>query len=263
MRKPVIAIAVLTVLLGGYAHFYGTQTLAVLYQKRTPEEAPYLYGTPEPLAPEPDCPAGGATLAHFGWVFTVPWTGEVKEDVHPLVVTAAFEDNRGVIIFNSKPELVARPGMPPPPGGGDSPTGQAPPPPPAFPPPPTEHFEDYEAMAQATPGDLRIFIPREEALRLVTVLTFKEMVTLQMGPMVFRFETDNLRGFQFGVPGEQPQVSLVGFDAEDRKVHLILGALDKSTGALSQQDIGCVLQSLHPVEDAAGTEPAPQPNPAK
>ena len=78
----------------------------------------------------------------------------------------------------------------------------------------------------ATPDKGGIFTSKTELLRLPSMLLLKAVYS-PLGSVVYQFETEHVRGFQFGDPRNSPEVFVYLFDRSDRLFRIKLAMLDQ------------------------------------
>lgn len=88
----------------------------------------------------------------------------------------------------------------------------------------------------ATPDQGSLFSSREELMRLPSMLILKAVYS-PLGDVIYQYETEQFRGFQFGSPETSPAVFVYLFDGSDRLFRIKLSALD-------QEEIDRLLASI-------------------
>src|SRR6267378_7356566 len=198
--------------------------------------------TPQPLADYSVSDAPGTVLSYFGYAFEVPWNASFKQKAFGKggIVQLEFESGQSVTfivpanqsgllteIVQDKSlhmenlELVF----------GDL-MKRSP-------------YDQYAALLNTTPLSIRAFGPRAEAVRGVTLLTFKAVASasgLETG--VFSFQLPDKRGFQIGDPQKSRRVDLEVFDIGGHHVEIIC-ATAKDGIRLSQPELNRILKSFH------------------
>ena len=204
--------------------------------------------TPQPLVDYSVSDAPGTVLSYFGYAFEVPWNASFKQKAFGKggIVQLEFESGPSVTfivpanqsgllteIVQDKSlhmenlELVF----------GDL-MKRSP-------------YDQYAALLNTTPLSIRAFGPRAEAVRGVTLLTFKAVA---FGPgletAVFAFELPGKRGFQIGDPQKSRRVDLEVFDSTGHHIEILCGATNGSV-RFSQSDLNRIITSLHTTTDSA------------
>lgn len=78
----------------------------------------------------------------------------------------------------------------------------------------------------ATPDQGSIFSSRKELMRLPSMLLLKAVYS-PLGDVIYQFETDRFRGFQFGDPQSSQAVYVYLFNETDRLFRIKLSSLDQ------------------------------------
>jgi hypothetical protein len=122
---------------------------------------------------------------------------------------------------------------------------------------------DYALLSRTlclTPRDLRLSWSRREMAGNSVLLTIKEIDIAHIRNGVYSFQTESLRGFQYGDPTHDKVVKIDAFDEKDRKIWLMIGAELKPNGRKpSQAEINRILYSLRIDSSSSVKEPtAPQ-----
>jgi hypothetical protein len=116
-------------------------------------------------------------------------------------------------------------------------------------------YDQYAALLNTTPSSIRLFGPRSEAVRGVTLLTMKGIALgpgLETG--VFSFELPDKRGFQIGNPQKSRRVNLEVFGMQGHHVEILIAAT-KDSARPSQLEINRILTSLHAVGVGSSATP--------
>jgi hypothetical protein len=197
--------------------------------------------TPQPLVDYSVSNAPGTVLSYFGYEFEVPWNTSFKQKAlgkGGLVqlwesgqsVTFIVPANQGglltEIVQDESLHMMNLQVV-----FGDLMNRSA--------------YEQYAALLNTTPSSIRAFGRRAEAVRGVTLLTFKAVAVapgLETG--VFSFELPDKHGFQIGDPQKSRRVDLEVFDIGGHHVEIIC-ATTKDGLRLSQPELNRILTSLH------------------
>jgi hypothetical protein len=200
----------------------------------------------QPLTDYSVSDAPGTVLSYFGYVFEVPWNASFKQRVGKGMVQLEFQSGQSLTLI-----------VPANQGGllteivqdkslhmenlafvfGDL-MKRSP-------------YDQYAALLNTTPFSIRAFGPRAEAVRGVTLLTFKAVAFgpgLETG--VFAFELPGKRGFQIGDPLKSKRVDLEVFDSTRHHIEILCGSTNGSV-RFSQSELNRILTSLHTTTDSA------------
>jgi len=249
--RVAILIALLTVLIMLLGPPIGI-SLAVRQEAR---KIPGLKVAPQPLSDYSVANAPGMALSYFGYTFDVPWNATFKQKALGKggLVQLEFESGQSLIFI-----------VPANPGAllteivqdqslhmenlqlvfGDL-MKRSP-------------YDQYAALLNTTPGGIRAFGPRADAVRGITLLTIKAIAVgpgLETG--VFSFELPDKHGFQVGDPQKSRRIDLEIFDVGGHHVEIIC-ATTKDSIRLSQPELNRILKSLHAVLAEPSATPPPR-----
>ena len=189
----------------------------------------------------------GIKLSYFGYEFEVPWNTGVKEKkVGKNLVELKFDSGQNLIFIvpanqnGLLTEMVQDHSLNMhnlQPIFGDLTNRSA--------------YDQYGALLNTTPGSIRAFGPRSEAVRGVTLLTTK---AIAFGPGLetgaFSFDFASKRGFQIGDPQKSKRVDLEVFDSAGHHIEILCGSTNGNF-RFSQSEINRIVESLHATADAA------------
>ena len=249
-----VRVAILIALLNVLVMLLGPPIGIFLTARQEARKFPGVKVTPQPLSDYSVSDAPGTALSYFGYSFEVPWNASSKQKAFRKggLVQHEFESGQSVTFI-----------VPVDQGGlltqivqdqslhmenlqlvfGDL-TKRSP-------------YDQYAALLNTTPGNIRAFGPRAEAVRKATLLTIKAIAAapgLETG--VFSFELPDMRGFQIGDPQKSRRVDLEVFDIEGHHVEIIC-ATTKDNIRLSQPELNRILKSFHAVlAESPPTPPA-------
>jgi len=212
------------------------------------KKIPAVKVTPQPLTDYSVSGAPGTTLSYFGYSFEVPWNGSFKtkesqkNSIKSGIVHVKFESGQDLLLIapanqggllsevvqdqsshmeNLRPVL------------GDLINRSA--------------YDQYAALLNTSPSTIRVFGPRADAVRGVTLLTIKAIAlpaSLETG--VFSFELPDKRGFQIGDPRKSGRIHLEVLDLNGHYVEIICATAKDSIG-LTQPELNRILKTLHTV----------------
>jgi hypothetical protein len=183
----------------------------------------------------------GTRQSYFGYEFEVPWNTSVKEKkVGKNLVELKFDSGQNLIfIVPANPkglltEMVQDQSLNMhnlQPIFGDLMNRSA--------------YDQYGALLNTTPGSIRAFGPRPEAVRGITLLTIK---AIAFGPGLesgaFSFDLPGKRGFQIGDPQKSRRVDLEVFDTAGHQIEILCGSTNGNI-RFSQPELNRILTSLH------------------
>lgn len=246
MKKVAIVLGIpvlLVFVLGLYAYFLGPQTMAIFVHKKPPEEAPALYAVPVPMEVTPGCSAKGEPLAYLGWKFVAPWKRIEKADSREVLARITFNSGQTIVLTGKPQDSAGLPAKTP--GSDESVTESTEALETALGLGTIESYEFNKHVLDATPESLSLFMPREEALRLATLLTLKSIMVPNLGYPLYSFESGTARGFQIGSPGTD-RILLMVFGPAEQRIDVMLAMEKQATGNITQEDVNCLIRSLRP-----------------
>lgn len=86
----------------------------------------------------------------------------------------------------------------------------------------------YKAILEANPKELNIFTPKREGIAKSLLVIYKVGLQIPLEGGIYSFETDVIKGFQFGDPKVSRGVEIRFFDSEDTVYAVVLqGATQK------------------------------------
>ncbi|MFZ0038832.1 MAG: hypothetical protein WAK91_15505 [Candidatus Acidiferrales bacterium] len=240
------AIILVIVLIGvaGYILFYGLQTLIYFDVKHWGAREASLYVTAQPLtitAP-PAAPGQTTHLEFFNYQCEAPWKGPAKmtqgddyiEDKFPSGQTMRIElpEVQADVLKSFKGESadqqqnIAR-------VFGDHPFDS--------------NFDLFAAIYNASPSQASPFMPRIDAERLNTLLIWKLSLDTELPGGTYQFESDRIRGLQFGNPERSQNIAMRAFNEHDRQFKMLIMCSAASGAKLRQADINQIIATLKPI----------------
>lgn len=101
------------------------------------------------------------------------------------------------------------------------------------------NYEFMKVIYSSSPKDISLFKSKNEMLAKDILLILKKaMIGAHKGnDGIFNFETDNIKGFQFGIPGKTERVDVQFFDKNDKE-HVMLFS------GVTQDEIDDILSSI-------------------
>jgi hypothetical protein len=238
-----ILIAFLTALFTLLAPPFGI----LITKKMEAREVPAVNVAPLKLADYSVSNSSGKTLSYFGYEFDVPWSANFKQKVGKGLVEVQFESGQNVIFIVPQnqsgllTEIVEDHSL----NMGDLRLvfGVL---------MKRSAYEQYGVLLGTTPGSIRAFGPRAEAVRGVTLLTIK---AIAFGPGLesgaFSFDLPDKRGFQIGDPQKSRRVDLEVFDTAGHHIEILCGSTNGNI-RFSQPELNRILKSLHAASVPSG-----------
>jgi hypothetical protein len=99
-------------------------------------------------------------------------------------------------------------------------------------------FDSYNKVLYVTPDQINLGTPYEEAKEKTFLLILKSMFTVRCSSnKIYRFEGKDIKGFQFGDPGEADHVNVDFFDNNNNLYHV-------NFLSISQKEIDFILLSV-------------------
>lgn len=249
-------VAVLLTLFAVLINFLGPPIGIFFLASLEGRKAPWVNVVPRPLADYSVFDAPGTRLSYFGYEFEVPWNTNYKQKAFGKggFVQLEFESGQNLLLIvpaNQSGVLteivqarslnmhILQPVF------GDLMRQSA--------------YDQYSALLNTTPGGIRAFGRRTEAIRGMALLTIKGIAVAQgLETGVYSFELPGKRGFQIADPRQSRNVSLEVFGMGDHHLEIFLTA-PKDGAGLTQPEINRILTSLHATspESPAGLHAAP------
>lgn len=211
--------------------------IILMKTKFSETKAPEAYITPILREIETPGPDRFREFSYYGLTFKVPWTQitEIKERPGAVLLKFPYEKTIAIIDTRDQPGLVAS-------LLGDKSEE-------------TKRIKDffgeqilksdyifYKNILESNPNQITIFMPKKEATaRSVLIVLKTVLIKGVLGESkvkgVYSFTTDNIKGFQFGSPGEINRVYIEFFDNRDKQYGIIMGNIP-------QYEIDFILSSI-------------------
>jgi hypothetical protein len=241
--RSAIILLVLVFVVAGCSVKFGLQTLTWIEAKLWTSENPWLATSPQPLPAPAGAPKSPQVKA-YDYQFNSPWAGNPKP-VGSLIATQFRYDTGQVIVFfdpesqvdtmrtikSSNPTEYQKFAN----VFADKPINT--------------NYELYRAVYSAAPAQLSPLMDTRDALRLNALLLWKLSFgfDLPADGQFYSFDWGRIRGFQFGDPAKQRPIAVRVFDDRDRQFRFILTVAPGSSGAITQDDVDNVVQTVQPV----------------
>jgi hypothetical protein len=249
--RTIIGIAVI-LCLGWLVYREAINLIAWHFAVLTIRDNPNLDLTPTSLPDRTITQLNCVTIDRFGFSIRTPWKQLDKETPGNLVTSIRFKEAGGMLIFNPATELdkVAL-------VGGKTEHDQAAMEKILGPQALSSNYAMMAAEMEARPDQVEWWLPASRNARNLIMLNLKSM-DMHKTAVIYRFDHDGLRGFQFGNPTNPPYaVQLDIFDAEDRHYKMMI--VGKNAPVISQPQINALIASLHPLPKTT-YEPKPAPS---
>jgi hypothetical protein len=224
-----------------YACIYAGPTRLVLLARTEARKDPSMAVIPIPLSDMSVSAAQGTTLTFFGYRFEVPWQVEVKRNGKFGVVFISQSGEEAVVFLNPAENQGPLKGLRKNLGSKVGYMGRF-----YGPQSVQSDYDLLRATLNASPTQLSIVFPWSKEVYAATLLIVKGAESKELEAGAYSFETEQLRGFQFGSPTRAKNVHVEAFDAEDQKFEFFFGSKSGPNGGMTQPDINRVLQTLRP-----------------
>jgi hypothetical protein len=228
----ILTIVIVLIVVGGLIWMFYGKTIGAIVTIRSLENGneSLLSVTPKPRTLSPlVTPATSSTLAYGGYIFNVPWEGvsSTKGGATPTSsVSIVFTDGNQFSVLSaatpSPQELQDINEV-----GSLDPSYQI-----------KTQYDLDNAMYNATPGQVNITTPRNDAVLIALLLTLKSVDLTAAGPL-YSFDTGTVKGFQLGDPALGKPVPIFCYDSNGNKFTVITSG--------TQAEIDYILASIKPL----------------
>ena len=235
-------LAVPVALVLTYVLIFGNPTRIVWSMKKEAASNPRLSVVPIPLSDKSVSLEKGMPENFFGYQFEVPWQGGEQRQRESIAFVFSPSSQEAVSFFDPTGDRGFIRMMKETPGlrvaylnpvyGRENVQSD---------------YEFARAALNTSPSQLSLFLPWSKEVYAANLLRMKEVFLLGPQPGLYSFEFGQLRGFQHGDPVRDKNVEVEAYDSADRKIKLIFSSKFGPNGAMTQQDINRVLQTLRPV----------------
>ena len=245
VKRNSLICAISSILVLLLAWVYGRPLGIMLYAKWDARTHPELWVVPQPLPATAAETSPGKFFSYFGYEFESPWTEVAFERKTQTAAVLNFSGGQGIAVFcwsdGQAPLQVLKNGSP-----DNGATLQR-----VFGVEATRsNYAFISSILNVTPGDLRIFSSFHKMVTNSVLLSMKQIEVSTVKGRVYSFQTNAIRGFQKGDPLQDANVTIEAFDAQDRRLQLLIGAKPNSSPKPTQADINRILYSLRPVSTA-------------
>ncbi|MFZ3217836.1 MAG: hypothetical protein WA192_17380 [Candidatus Acidiferrales bacterium] len=241
--RPALLLLLAVFVVAGFSVKFGLQTLTWVEGKLWTSADPWLANVPQPLPP-PVAAAKGERVKAFNYEFDSPWPGNPKSTGTLTYTTFRYESGPVVVFFDPDSQVDTVRAL-----KSSNPIEYQ-----RFASVFADHpietnFAMYQAVYGASPTQLSPLMSVREAMRVNVLLLWKLSFGLDLlcDGQFYSFQTDKLKGFQFGNPEMQRPVAVRAFDDRDRQFRFIFTTAAGSAGHISQNDINSVLQTFQSV----------------
>lgn len=239
--RATVILALLAVAIGIYAVAFGLQTEFYFQARYWASRTPFLKELPQPLPSTDASPAQEKSLSFYEMNFAAPWKGietQKNGDAHsevdfaagPVVIFFNPQGEKDIVssVRNGDPQLYDRyEGV----FGTDF-----------F----ANNYDLYLAVYSASPALVSPLMSRDQMVRIGTLLEWKMAFAANGASAIYKVQTSNLHGLQFGDASRDAMVMVRLFDKHNAQFRLLFTS-KSGPGTFPQSDINCVLQSLQPV----------------
>lgn len=239
--RATVILALVALAVGCYALLFGLQTLIYFEAHHWAASAPFLRDVPQPLPSTVASPIQEKDLSFYGFQFGAPWKGIDKQNSQNDRSEIDFKSGAVLLFFNPEGEKnivdSIRTGSPQTYQqyrtifGADF-----------FP----NNYALYDAVYGASPAGISPFMSRDQAVRISTLLEWKLGFGGYGTKTIYTLQTGNTRGLQFGDSATDHAVMVRLFDAHEQQIRLLFTSKFAQPDVISQADINCVIDSIHP-----------------
>jgi len=203
---------------------------------------PQLAMVPQPLKDTTASSAEGMAFSRFGYEFEIPWKDLSKINDYKTAASIFFKSGRVVMFMDPKQQIdrikimneeAAKKGRDLQAVFGSEIVAS--------------NYQFVKAALSMTPNQVSMFKPGNEAARDLILLGNKgtEIVNAESG--LYSVEANGFRGFQKGDPSRgEGRTLLELFDDQDHELVLMISTGNRTTAPVTQADVNCILQTLHP-----------------
>lgn len=244
MSKPkrrLFILAVTSALCVAFAWFFGLSMMFAVEARYFGWKTPVVKRTPIELSDLSVSQASGQKLSYHGYEFEVPWeVDEAKTKQTGKMQLVAFRSGNALLFSSMAPKEFVNTFLSS--SGSDPETlrklyGED-----AL----VSDYSLHRLILEATPAKVSLFTPRREAVGGTMLLVMKGITIPREGESgIFRIQTGNFRGFQFGDPKQHPKSVEVEIFADDGGFGFVFVQQEKGPApAITQAEINRVIESL-------------------
>lgn len=241
LRRAWQASTFIWLLLAVLIYFYAVPIAVLLHAKWEFRNDPKLWVVPMPLRLVNTPHRDGKRMSYFGYEFESPWAEVKRERKFESIAVLNFSGGQVISVLDPAHDVdelqamrqaAARRGENLTSVLGEEAT--------------SSRYGLLTKIWSLTPGDLRLFSPRQQMVTNSIFLEMKKTWMERVKGGVYSFQTSWLRGVQEGDPLLDGTVIIKAFDTQDRKIELLIGSEQGANDRPSQDDINRILCSLRP-----------------
>jgi len=240
-KRILFILAASGLLCGAYLWFFGTATMFVLEAKYVGWRMPVVKKTPTELPDQAIAQGLARRLAYFGYEFEVPWEiDEAKSKRVGQMQLVAFRSGNSLLVSRSAPKEFLNAFLST--GKGDAAILKA------------LYGDDVlksdyslkDRILETTPDKVGVLTPRKGAVGNAMLLLIKGvMMPLEGESGIYRIQTGDFRGFQFGDPRSRSRSIDLEIHNEDGGFGFVfIQRQSGSVAPITQAEINRVIQSL-------------------
>lgn len=230
-----------------YVWFFGVATMFAIEARYVGRKSPQIRITPVPLSDLSTSTSGGQKVTRAGYEFEVPWAvdGKRTKQVSPTKEVIAFDSGNALLFsrmppkefvnglikdWNMDADSVKR-------LYGDEVLGS--------------DYSLADLILEATPQRVGLFSDRRQAVGTMMLLVLKGIMIPPGGETgIFKVQTHNFRGFQYGDPRRRPKAIDVEIFADEGGLEFLFAQREGGpVPAITQAEINRVIQSAHKVPE--------------
>ena len=239
-KRVLLILAVSGLLCGTYLWFFGVATMFALEARYFGWKMPAVNKTPTELPDQSIAQGSARKLAYFGYEFEVPWEiDEAKTKQVGQMQLIAFRSGNSLLVSRIPPKEFVN---------GFLSTGKV---------DPTilkalygedvlkSDYSLKQRILETTPDKVGLLTPGKEAAGSAMPLLVKGIMTGGESG-IYRIQTEDFRGFQFGDPRSRPRSIDLEIHNEDGGLGFVF--IQRQNGSeppITQAEINRVIQSLH------------------
>ena|SRR5207248_2407196 len=237
-RRTLLTFAIFGLLCLIYVWFFGAATMFALEARYVGWKMPVVKKTPTELPDQSIAQGSARKLAYFGYEFEVPWeVDEAKSKQVGQLQLVEFRSGISLVISRSAPKEFVTTFLQTNPSGMRGLYGE------------NVFQSDYllkEMILEVTPKKVGLLTPQKEAVGSAMLVIIKGIMMPHGGESgIYRIQTGDFLGFQFGDPRNRPRSLTVEiYDGDGGLGFIFTQRPNGSAPASTQAEINRVIQSL-------------------